>query len=172
MEREVVILFSGPGSHNVYISPLEVSHQSEKSQIPHLLLEVNRLPCWQLLVTQAERQRNFLHVHPHTVALSSGLVPRTGSLCHLILWYLSEPTHQGLLWVLGAIILLPGLGEPMWPGGGGKKAPQWPFLQAFQRFTFLWTSQQEPFLAGLQQSEAEALENLAFSKGDKYLLWP
>lgn len=26
--------------------------------------------------------------------------------------------------------------EPMWPGEGGKTAPQWQFLQALQRFTF------------------------------------
>lgn len=120
IEREVVFLFSGCRSCNVQNSPLEVSDQLGESQTHHWCLEVNMLPCWQLLVTQAQWQRNFLYIYTHIVSLSSGLGRVTMSLNVMVSFWTNIQKHAMSL--RGHYFSPRAVCEPMWPREHGERA--------------------------------------------------
>lgn len=152
IEREVVFLFSGCRSHNVYNSSFKVSDQLGESQIHHRRLEVNMLPCWQLLVTQPQQQRNFLYIYTHIVPLSSGLGRVTMSLKAMVPFWVNTPKHaiscKGHYSSPRAVCELCALKRV------GKELPVTipSSPQRFPAFSSLPWSQQEPPWAGSRQS--------------------
>lgn len=132
------------------------------------------LSCWQLLVTQAQQQRNFLYMYPLVVLLSSGLGRVTMSLDAMMPFWVNISKHA--MSYSGHHSSPRAVCETAWPEEGGERAPSDNSFKFSKISSFRLPSSEVSESIHLPDqdslSKAYASENLAFPKDDKHLLWP